>query len=179
MLSWVGSVVAWIVLLVLSGVLLAAIAVPRLFGASPYVVLSSSMEPRLPPGTLLIVRPVPVDQLGIGDVITYQLRSGRPEVVTHRITTVSYGADGELTFRTRGDHNPADDVDPVRGVQVRGAVWYSLPWVGYPVFWLGGRVRPAITGVAVLGLVGYAAWLFVSGLRDRRRNPSGQRTAVS
>lgn len=173
--AWLGNVVAWLVVLALLGVVLATIAVPRFAGATPYTVLSSSMEPRLPPGTLLIVRPVATERLGVGDVITYQLRSGRPEVVSHRISAVSYGADGQVTFRTRGDHNPAEDPDPVRAAQVRGELWYAVPWVGHLTIWLGVRGRLLLTGLAVAGLTAYALVSFGSALRDRSR----RRAAVS
>ncbi len=62
---------------------------PRLGGATPYTVLTSSMEPEYPPGTLVVVRPVPIEEIGIGDVITYQLESGEPTVVTHRVVGLS------------------------------------------------------------------------------------------
>ncbi len=168
LLSWLGSVLGWVVLLVLAAVVLATVVVPRASGATPYAVLSSSMEPQLPPGTLLIVRPVPADRLAIGDVITYQLRSGRPEVVSHRITTIDYAADGGLTFRTRGDHNPQGDPDPVRAAQVRGQVWYAVPYVGYLTLWISGRTRVLVSGVVAALLVGYALVLFVSAARTRR-----------
>lgn len=110
--SWFGSVLAWMLLLLLLAVVLAAIAVPRFAGATPYAVLSSSMEPRYPPGTLLVVRSVPPGTLATGDVITYQLRSGRPEVVSHRITAITYGADGALSFRTKGGSQPGGRSGP-------------------------------------------------------------------
>ena len=46
--------------------------------------LTSSMEPGLPPGTLVIVKPIDPVDVRIGTVITYQLESGKPTVVTHR-----------------------------------------------------------------------------------------------
>lgn len=177
--SWLGAVVGWLVLLILGLVVLATIAVPRAAGATPYTVLSSSMEPTLPPGTLLIVRPMPADRLAIGDVITYQLRPGRPEVVSHRITAIGYAADGVLTFRTRGDHNAQGDPDPVRAVQVRGQVWYAVPYVGHLTLWLGGRTRIVVSAAVAALLVGYALVLFAAGLRDRRRTPGARRQVTA
>ena len=90
--------------------LVAALAVvlvvlPRATGSTPLTVLTSSMEPGLPPGTLLVVRPTPVEQVRVGDVVTYQIASGRPEVITHRVTGVESATDGSLGFVLQGDAN--------------------------------------------------------------------------
>jgi signal peptidase len=112
--SWIGQVVAWCVILGAVAVLAAAVVVPRLGGATPYTVLTGSMEPRFPPGTLVVVRPVPIEEVGIGDVITYQLHSGDPTVVTHRVVGVSTTLGGEQSLITQGDANDIPDAAPVQ-----------------------------------------------------------------
>jgi len=172
-LGFVRLVLAWCVILAAGGVLLAAVVVPRLAGATPYNVQTGSMRPNLPPGTLVVVRPVEPDEIGIGTVITYQLESGRPEAVTHRVTEIGINnVSGERTFRTKGDANDAVDPDPVRPVQVRGEVWYSVPYVGRmnDVF-TGSRQLPLL--VVVTGLLGYAAYMFVGAARDKRQARKG------
>ncbi len=77
--------------LCLAAVIAVAVVVPRLAGARPYVVLTGSMRPGMPPGTLVVVRPVDPRSIGVGDVITYQVASGEPDVVTHRV--VAQGLD--------------------------------------------------------------------------------------
>ena len=67
------------------------------------------MKPSMPPGTLVVVRPTPVDEIGIGSVITYQVESGEPTVVTHRVVAQGIGATGEPVFRTQGDANDVPD----------------------------------------------------------------------
>ena len=64
---------------------LVLIVVPRATGSQTYTVLTNSMAPKFPPGTFLVVKPVDFDELKYGDVVTFQLYSGRPEVETHRI----------------------------------------------------------------------------------------------
>ncbi|MCB1280791.1 MAG: signal peptidase I, partial [Salinibacterium sp.] len=61
-----------------------AIVVRAVTGSTPMTILSGSMTPTYPIGTLIIVKPVDPDTLAIGDTITYQIESGKPEVVTHR-----------------------------------------------------------------------------------------------
>ena len=84
--GWRVAVIGVLTLMV--GALAAAVVVPRLAGATPFTVLTSSMRPHYPPGTLVVVRPVDTDLLRVGDVVTYQLHSGERDVVTHRIVAV-------------------------------------------------------------------------------------------
>jgi signal peptidase len=170
-LTWVGHVLAWMVIITVGAVLALTVVVPRLAGATPYTVLTGSMRPGLPPGTLVVVRPAGPDAsgIGIGDVVTYQLRSGEPEVVTHRVVSVASDADGLPVFRTQGDANSIPDQDWVRAAQVRGVRWYSVPYLGYLNNLLTGKERQmAVSAVATL-LLGYAAFMFGTAARSRRR----------
>lgn len=158
---------------------LATIVVPVLLGATPYTVLTRSMEPGMPPGTLVVTRPVPVDTIGTGDVVTYQLRSGEPTVVTHRVIGVGSNALGETVFSTMGDANAVPD-EPVREVQVRGVVVYQVPYLGYVNTWVGAN-RPGwlLKSVAAV-LILYGVVLVAAGVRDRvRRRGSDEAVPVA
>lgn len=174
---FVVRVVAWVVILGVTGLLLAAVLVPRVAGATPFAVLTGSMEPGLPPGTLVVVRPVQPEQLGVGDVITYQLRSGEPTVVTHRVVGVGYDGRGELSLQTQGDANDVPDEQPVRPVQVRGELWYAMPYVGHLHVWLTGSQRDQLTHVTAALLLLYAARAFLVAARERRRRLAGSEVA--
>lgn len=150
-------------------ILAAAVVVPRLAGATPYTVLTGSMQPDYPPGTLVVVKPAAVDEIGTGDVITYQRESGRATVVTHRVVAVATRSDGEVVLTTKGDANDVVDPVPVREVQVKGRLWYAVPYLGHVNSALNGRQRQVAVLVVSTGLVGYAAFMFVGALRDRRR----------
>jgi signal peptidase len=171
---WTRAIGGWFVLLVVAAFVVGTVAVPRLAGGAAYTVTSGSMRPTLPPGTLIVTRPADPVVLGIGDVITYQVVSASPAVVTHRIIGVGYAANGEITFRTQGDANDAADARPIRAVQVRGELWYAVPWVGYLNTWVNGRYRSVLVYSASALLLGYAGWMFVSAARDRRRPPRAQ-----
>ena len=112
-LGWVGQVLAWVAILAIAAVLAVAVLVPRLAGATPYAVLTGSMQPDYPPGTLVVAEPVPFDEIVIGDVITYQLQSGEPEVVTHRVIGRTTQPDGSSRLITQGD---ADVRAPIKEV---------------------------------------------------------------
>lgn len=169
LLRALSAVVTWLVILVAVAAVVVAVLVPRLGGATPYTVLTGSMRPHLPPGTLVVVKPVPVEEIRAGDVITYQLESGQPTVVTHRVVAQGVRADGEVVLQTQGDANNAPDAEWVRPVQVRGRLWYAVPHLGRVNTLLTGSQHQAVVYVVGGGLAGYAAFMFASALRDRRR----------
>ncbi len=76
-------------------------------------ILTGSMTPKFPVGTLVAATPVAATQLRVGDVIMfvpprpYGTPTGGP--VMHRLVSVTHGPDGHLQFRTKGDANVAKD----------------------------------------------------------------------
>lgn len=165
----VGTAIAAGLLVLVCGLLVVSVGVPIATGSDTYTVLTRSMEPGLPPGTLLVVRPVAASSLHVGDVVTYQLHAGKPEIVTHRIVRVEASSDGTTRYITRGDANAVADAAPVRAQQVRGRVWYAVPAVGWlAIVKNGSSLQPWLLGIGAL-LVLYALVVIVSWLRNRRR----------
>jgi signal peptidase len=153
-----------------------AIVIPAVTGSTPRTVLTSSMEPTYPPGTLVIVRPIAPDDVRIGDPITYQIESGKADVVTHRVIGITTDTEGERRFTLQGDNNSVPD-DPVRDEQIQGKVWYALPLLGWVNTWINGEGRAWVAPVAAVVLFGYAAWMIVSGLRDKAKKRRAAATA--
>ncbi|BCN42757.1 signal peptidase I [Prescottella equi] len=166
---WVKSVVSWLLLIAMVGLLALTIVIPRVTGSTPYTVLTGSMEPTYPPGTLVVVKPQDAATVGVGDAITFQWESGKPDVVTHRITAVQYTASGERRFTTQGDANEAPDPRPVVPEQIHGKVWYAVPFIGYINNYITGKQRSVLLMVVVGGLLVYAVYMFVSAGRDTAR----------
>ena len=163
------SLCSWVLLVLAVAVVAAAVLVPRLTGSTPMTVLTGSMSPTYPPGSLVVVRPVPVEDIGVGTPITYQLRSGEPTVVTHRVVGVGYDSEGVRVFTTKGDANEAVDREQVGAVQVRGEVWYAVPWIGRLNLLLTRDQHELVTRVVAGGCFVYAAGLVV---RIWRRRPA-------
>ncbi|TPW70033.1 signal peptidase I [Schumannella sp. 10F1B-5-1] len=168
-LHYVGVAVSAALLMFVAIVALLVVAIPAATGSTPYTVLTSSMEPKYPAGTLVVIKPVSADSIGVGDVITYQLKSGEPEVVTHRVIAVNSAVGGERTFTTQGDNNDIADAAPVREVQVRGELWYAVPFIGWVNNVINGGTRAVIVPIAAVILFGYAGWMFVGSALERRR----------
>lgn len=170
---WFSRIVSMLLLLFVLAVLLAAVVVPKVAGGMPYTVLTSSMEPTYPPGTLIITKPIDESDLAIGVPVTYQIESGKPDVITHRIIGSGIEADGTTVYTTQGDNNPVADENPVQYGQIRGAVWYSIPYLGYVNNWLTGERRTLVVGAIVGVLVVYALYQFVgAGIERSRRGRS-------
>ncbi|MCR6033747.1 signal peptidase I [Nocardioides sp. zg-579] len=176
-LGFVAQVLNWVLILALLGVLTAAVLVPRIAGGTPFTVLTGSMEPGLPPGTLIVTRPTPAEDIRIGEVVTFQIESGKPQVVTHRVIAVRPGPEGRPEFLTQGDANETPDEGWRPAESVRGVLWYSLPKLGYANNVLTGDQRQlAVHGVAT-ALILYALGLFTGEARDRRRTRREPRPA--
>lgn len=169
-LGMLRLILSWLLLFAAVSLLAAVVVVPRLAGATPYTILTSSMRPHMPPGTLVVAKTVDPATLHTGDVITYQLRSGQPDVVTHRIVGVGQDGRGERLFTMKGDNNPTTDPAPARAVQIRGKVWYSVPYIGYLNQVITGRQHIIAVYVVAGLLFAYAALMMLSAARDRRRS---------
>jgi signal peptidase I len=176
-----GQVIAWAVAAVLFALILVLVIVPRVTGSTPYTILTGSMVPQMPPGTIVIDRPEPFSAIRVGDVLTYQIASGEPAVVTHRVIAINVESDGSQTLTMKGDANPSPDLKHVISKQVRGVVWYSVPYVGYIGAVGSSDGRSIAARVIGAGLIVYAIIvLFLALLRgksprsgDRRRGNRG------
>lgn len=164
-----GKVLNFVVLMVAVFAALVLIVVPRVTGSQTYTVLTNSMAPNFPPGTFLVVKPVDYAELKYGDVVTFQMYSGRPDVETHRIVGFAATQEGEKTLITKGDNNGVNDAEPVRELQVKGKLFYAVPYVGYAANALGNADRNLWVTLGAAGLIGYGALLMVKGARDRGR----------
>lgn len=150
-------------------VVVVTVALPRVLGAEGITVLTNSMEPKYPAGTFLIVEPASANSLEVGEIITYQLKSGQPDLVTHRIIGFGTTEAGDTTFLTQGDNNSLADEEAVLPVQVRGELLYAVPWVGY-IATLAGRSRDGLVPWIAAGLLLYGAVTFSQGIIARRRS---------
>lgn len=139
-------------------VLLVATIGPRLLPYRTFTVLSGSMEPTIPTGSMIFDREVDASDLARGDVVTFH-PPGQPEkLVSHRVVRVEETKRGTFLV-TRGDANGvADDWRiPAAGRGLRYE--FHVPYLGFVV---GGLLTPvgrlvALT-LAALWLGGLALW---------------------
>lgn len=175
----VRAVISTLLLLAVSAFALVTVVLPLLLGAHTYTVLTGSMQPGMPPGSMIAVRPAAIDEVRVGDVVTYQIRSGEPAVVTHRVVGTTSSTGGDRLLLTRGDANDADD-PPVQSEQLRGVVVLAVPYLGYPAMLFGGQERGALIAAIGVIVVGYGVVLLTfDALRARRAKAAGAALALA
>lgn len=99
---------------------------PTLMGIKSMAVLSGSMEPNIPVGSIVYVDEVEPSTLQAGDVITYSISGST--MVTHRVVEVDVE---NQSIITKGDANEVEDGSPVAFSQVVGKMKMHVPYLGY------------------------------------------------
>lgn len=119
-------------LLILLLALVTLLIVPPMVGWSNLVVLSDSMEPTLHKDDLICVQPCTIEEIQIGDIITFTDRHG--DSITHRVIDIS-----DYMLTTKGDANVARDAEFVVQENLVGKVRYHIPFLGRIVRLLKGE----------------------------------------
>ncbi|QNK90730.1 signal peptidase I [Sporosarcina sp. resist] len=133
---------------------------PQLFGYQLKTVLSGSMEPGILTGSIIAVKPAE-DKTNFkkGDVITFQ--EAENILITHRITEVVKSGDSVL-YRTKGDNNNAEDMNPVLSDNVVAEyTGFTVPYVGYFINFTqskNGALLLLIPGFLLLIYSGFTIW---------------------
>lgn len=147
-------------------------------GWRPVVLLSDSMAPSAPAGSLLLARPVPAEVIEVGDVVTMRLeRSGR---VTHRVIGLEEAPDGTWArLGADGDGDARPGLVALSGSTLRAVA--VVPGLGR----LAGGGNPMVLAGVGLLLVGTAGLAAIdrrvgspsAAARERGQLPTG-RTGV-
>ena len=154
------------VLLILLVLACVPLTVPRVFGYEIYTVISGSMEPAIPTGSLVYIADTDPGEIVEGDVIAfYGGASGNgagaadsgASIITHRVVSNSVIM-GE--FITKGDANEKEDINPVSYDNYIGKVQLSVPMAGYAaeLFTSTQGKIAAVCVIAVAALLQVPAW---------------------
>ena len=99
----------------------------RLMGFRVFNVISGSMEPTYSVGDLIYVQKVNIEEIKVGDPITFVMNEDLV-VATHRVIEI----DSENQhFYTKGDANDIEDAAPVHFNNVIGVPKFAIPKLGY------------------------------------------------
>ncbi len=158
--SWIGVLrrsvgLLWAALLC---AVLALVALPPLVpatGGTLLIVRGRSMEPSIPLGSLILVRPIDAAAASVGDILTVRFDNG--VVVTHRVTRV-VDSTAERLFELRGDANETVDASFVPARAVIGRVDFFVPLLGYLLFVLS-QPSGGLAAMSFLGMALLAYWL--------------------
>jgi signal peptidase len=89
-------------------------------------VYTGSMEPAIPVGSVVVIKPVDTETLKIGDIICFRLSESATTTVTHRIINITNEG-----FTTKGDANEDPDQWIVKKENVIGKAIFTIPYIGY------------------------------------------------
>lgn len=127
---WNGVTTLLVAVVVLLALLLVGV---RAVGLAPYAILSGSMEPEYPVGSLIYVKKVDPATIQVGDNITFVLNEDLV-VATHQVYEISQE---EQCFYTQGianidaEGNIIHDGSPVHFNNLIGKPMFCIPGLGY------------------------------------------------
>ena len=126
-------------------------------------VVTGSMTPTIPVGSLVVTQSVPVSQLQVGDVMVFPNPYDSSETIIHRIVWLSHNQQGDVLVKTKGDANSLPDnweISRSENAEADQVIWI-MPGVGTAAAWLQ---KVGVWGLIAL-LIGVIGWY---GLRKVR-----------
>ena len=132
----------------------------HIFGIYMFNIVSESMEPTFYIEDLVVVKKCKLEELQIGDIITFKQED---RTISHRIVKI-IKEKGEVKFVTKGDNNDILDKNFIEMKNVYGKVLFSIKKVGKVIHYIQnarGFINIAFFIVIVYILV---------SLRDNQKN---------
>jgi len=142
---------------------------PRLGAYRTLTVLTGSMDPAIPAGSLVVVIPADPAAIRVGDVVTFNAPIDGDPVVTHRVAEV-VEAGAAPVVRTKGDANA--EPDPWLARIEGGRVWKvagAVPHAGTAISRLRSPALRPVLLYAIPAIVGlwWLADIWTDGRRRR------------
>ena len=126
---------------IISVLIVVVLLLPAIIYAIPFIVdgyyssviMSGSMEPAIPLGSIVVVKRVNPDDVKVGNIIVFHRSDSK---TLHRVIDKIVENDSYY-FKTKGDAN--EDPDPwiVQPEQVQGALLLTIPYYGYLIYFAG------------------------------------------
>lgn len=139
-------------------ILMIPVTVPNWMGYEVFEVISGSMEPEIPVGSIVYVKMIAPEEISDGEIIAFYAKDA---VVIHRVVTNQ----SEMhSFITKGDANEMEDINEVQYSTVIGRVDKHLPMLGrvYSIYTSStGKIY-----LLVIALVGGVLNILAARLRD-------------
>ena len=152
-----------IILLIAIIAICVPLIVPKTMGYQLYTVVSGSMEPAIPTGSLVYVKYIQPEEIQTEDVIAFYGTDADGSIVTHRVVSNS-AAMGN--FITKGDANSDNDMNPIPYANYIGKVQLSVPKLG-GIFQTITGTNGKIAAVSMIGLA-IVLEILAAGLQGKR-----------
>lgn len=137
------------ILFVLLGVLVVGFVTAQLVGVEFRAVVSGSMEPERPVGSLVIAFPKAYEDIQVGDDVVYLLNKKEGNVVTHRVIEKQ---DDDQRLVTKGIANDNPD-GAISYDRVLGVVKTDIPYLGYPFILLESKSAKIVFSIVVIAVI--------------------------
>ena len=139
------------------------LTVPRVMGYQIYSVVTGSMEPEIPVGSMVYVKSIAPKELKEKDVVAFYGGRDTNAIITHRVVDNNL-ISGQI--KTKGDANKTEDMNPVSYKDVIGIVEYTIPKAGA----LAQSFTSSQGKIAAASVVGAAVLLhIVASLFERKK----------
>lgn len=128
-LKKIAGIIEWILFIAMMGIFVMVVSPLLPFENVPrtYVVVSGSMEPTIMTGSLIVTKPVVVDQLHDGQIVAFTSPQSPKDTIVHRIIDSS----DKQKIKTKGDNNNAEDNWELAGENVKGEYVFAIPYLGH------------------------------------------------
>ena len=158
--KFIWNTVTNLVLVVIVALAILLVGV-RLFGLQVFTVVSGSMEPDYPVGSLIYVKEIDPYDVEPKQVITFALPNGTPS--THRVVRID--ADNQL-FYTKGDTNDNED-GAVHFNNLIGTPVFVIPYLGFVAYFIQ---HPPGTYIAIAAGAILLILVFLPDLFQKKRS---------
>ena len=160
---------------VIGGLCIVVFCLSVILGVQALNVMSGSMEPDIPTGSLILTKPIAAAEVQVGDVITTARVKG-DGLITHRVTAIEPVEDhpGVYTMRMQGDANASEDPNPYTVSEV-GRYLLHIPGLGLVATLIKTRMG-VLLGIAIVALF-VLLFIFPGQTRERDGAEPAERDA--
>lgn len=134
-------------MLIILVVICVPLTIPRALGFEIYSVISGSMEPELPVGSIVYIKGEEPENIEKGEIIAFYGARESTAIITHRVVE-NQVVMGE--FITKGDANKTKDMNPIPYENFIGKVVWSVPFLGHVAQMITSLQGKIIAGAIIL-----------------------------
>jgi signal peptidase len=122
-------------------------------------VVTGSMQPTIPIGSLVLTESIPANQLTVGDVVVFPDPNNLSLTIVHRIVWLSHDPQGDVLIKTKGDYNAVADNWTVKrpGTAYADRAIWVIPGGGTAATWLRAIGFFGLLAL-IIGFIGYQGW---------------------
>ena len=124
--------------------------IPDFMGYTPFIIVSGSMEPKIPVNDIIVTKKVNSENIKIGDIISYKDYT-QNIIITHRVSEI-LNKEGKTYYITKGDRNSMPDKNNVEYSQIQGKYLFTVPLLGKVVSFITTLTGAVVTLTFILGI---------------------------